>query len=201
MLMALPIPIPVDLTRDWFDVLALVVSAFAAVGTLLAVFFSVWVATRSWRDGRRAEASRVTAWPGDMDRRIPDTVLHPVVNGATWDAPERPIIVIRNDSGSTIHNVLIAYSKAWSYHKVAPDEPMSTPLWQTMVPPGDWYVGGPGYHGEAHDYRSGLMIEFTDANGRRWMRAADGSLARSNQTLLARMQKESKPDNSSLKRL
>jgi len=204
MLISLPVPIPVDVTRDWFDVFTLVVSTLAAVGTLLAVFFSVAVARRAVSDGRRAEASRVTAWPGEMDPRIPKNVLQDAAKWAPGGGPDgegeaRPIIVIRNDSGSTIHDVLVAYAGAWGHWP--PDKPVGLPVWHTMVPPGDWYVSGPAYFGEAMDVRTGLMIEFTDANGGRWMRAANGKLATSSHALLNQMQQESKPGNAALTRL
>lgn len=174
-----------DVTRDWLDYVTLAVSLLAAAGTLIAVWVSVAVARNAARDRRREQSARVTAWPGQMDDRLPFT-----------DGTSYPTIVVRNGSGATIHNVLIGYAGAWGH--LPPDQPHGIPVWKTMIPPGDWYLSGPEYTGEAMDVRTGLLIEFTDANGRRWKRAADGALSESNGKLLQWMQGQSKPDNSSL---
>lgn len=183
--MVLCAPLQVDVARDWLDYAALVVSFLAAGGTLIAVLVSVSVARNAARDRRREQAARVTAWPGSMDDRLP-----------SGNATQYPIIVVRNGSGATIHNVLVGYAGAWG--SLPPDRPHGVPVWKTMIPPGDWYLDGPEYEGEAMDFRTGLLIEFTDANGWRWKRAADGALSESNGKLFQWMHGQSKPDNSSL---
>jgi hypothetical protein len=174
----------VDVHRDFVDTLSLIISGAAAAGTIAAVWFAVVVAGRDRRERRKGQAETISAWPSTSEPGLPagsDTV------------------VLHNGSASAVYDILIAYAGAWGHR--APDRAAGTTKWLTMLPPGTWYLGGLPYEGEAMDYRSGFLLEFTDASGLRWQRTARGVLLRASSAWFDETQGATKPENRSLTRL
>jgi hypothetical protein len=83
-------------------------------------------------------------------------------------------VVLQNGSTSAIYDVLVSWAGSWGNAKA--DSPEYAPtLWVSMIPPGSWALAlqDPG---DAMDVRTGVLMEFTDGSGARWMRTARGEL-------------------------
>jgi hypothetical protein len=158
--MVLSPTVEVAVQRDWFDAATLAVTTLAALATVAAVWVAVSVASRDSRDRRRLQARMVSAWRAGMDTRVPY---------ATQDT-----VIVQNASTSTIYDVLISWAGAWGNLKS--DAPVVGTVRLSNVPPGDWYLEVPGNPGSAMDVRVGVLMEFWDGAGVRWMRTAAGEL-------------------------
>ena len=175
----------VVLDRDWIDYATLFVAFAAAAGTVFAVWFSVLVAGRDGRERRKRQAEAISSWP------------EPPVPGA--QPRDAATLVVMNGSTSSVYDVLIAYAGAWG--SLPADRPYGTTTWITSVPPGLWALSGPPYEGEAMDYRTGVLIEFTDASGARWRRTARGDLLPAPVDWFEQQRQGNKPENRSLTRI
>lgn len=156
-----------------------------AVGTVGAVVVAVVLATRDWRERRRNQASKIVAYFGSMDDRVVE------VRGTS--------IVISNGSEAGIYDVLVGLAGAWG--GLSPHVPQFNTRWLTSVPPGDWILDDLIYDGEAMNVRFGVLIEFTDAQGRRWRRSADGSFQAASGEWLRQVRSDNKPESQSIRRM
>jgi hypothetical protein len=175
----------VVLDRDWIDYTTLAIALAAAAGTVFAVWVSVIVAGRDRRERRKRQAEAISAWPERSEPGAPPQEL------AT--------LVVKNGSSSSVYDVLMVYAGAWG--SLPADKPIGRTKWLTTVPPGLWEVSGPPYEGEAMDYRTGVLIEFTDASGACWRRTARGDLLLAPVEWFQEQKKGSKPENRSLTRI
>ena len=155
--------VEVAVVRDGYDLAALIITGIAAAATVSAVWVAVWVASRDSRDRSRLQATMVSAWPARMDTRVPNVTVDTVV--------------VQNASTSAIYDVLVSWAGAWGRAK--PDSPDYAPtLRLSMIPPGSWWMEVQGNPGGAMDVRVGVLMEFSDGAGKRWMRTARGDLNR-----------------------
>ncbi|WP_426623425.1 hypothetical protein ACPPVW_12400 [Leifsonia sp. McL0607] len=150
-----------SIARDGFDIATVIIRAVAAAATVFAVWVAVGVASQDSRDRRRLQATMVSAWQAHMDPRVPNTIADTVI--------------VQNASTSAIYDVLLSWVGAWGNAKS--DSPEYAPtLRLSMIPPGSWWMQVTGNPGGAMDARVGVLIEFSDGVGQRWMRTARGEL-------------------------
>lgn len=143
----------------------------AGVGTVLAFGLGLWLYRGQLRDQRRDQASKVhvlTARNESYSR----------TEGHSGHVKYR----LSNQSDLPAYEITVALI-SWSA-KVG-DKPIRTQTWESLVPnevsketemPADEMLGYVGIGGPWK--RAPVSIEFTDANGRRWLRMPGGVLYR-----------------------
>lgn len=164
------------------------IGALASVAALGAAIYAGIIARRALRlefdrdrdrenEGRREQASRVSAWVGTKER---PPAPQGFVAGA-WHADERGVLV-RNGSAEPIYQVEL---DLWNEGALR-----GTHLVRGLVPPGVLFRRVPDEEYQfTHPDEDGvevlvndldptflIQVRFTDARGRRWRRAIDGQL-------------------------
>ncbi len=136
----------------------------AAIGTILAVFAAIWIATREASSNRRREhikqAESIAAW----NSRSGGTIK----------------VIISNGSKLPIYDVVISYGAAYGaglpYFKGNDDQ-----AFILRVPPGKWSVAEPRNPGGGMHVQPGISISFRDSTGAYWRRDATGKLIETKQ--------------------
>jgi hypothetical protein len=150
------------------------ITAISAAGALVAAIAAAVIAGITFRHGiserRAAQASQISAWV--EERSVDATAGQPM--------GLMKVCVLRNSSSQPVYLVRLSYE--WSPGPGEQRGPIEEPVPMAVLPPGDGLSTLPTevvlqWREMRQLGRSALTnLTFIDAAGRRWTRAADGTL-------------------------